>query len=429
MKAVIMAGGKGTRLSSLTNNEIPKPMVKVLDKPILEHQIETLKEYGIKDFILSVGHLSEKIIEYFGDGKRFGVTIEYIVENEPLGSGGALFFLKNKMTEDFLLLSGDMIFNIDIPRMLNFHKEKDAVVTLLAHPNTHPFDSDLVEYDEDFKVVNLNFKNSNRTVYKNTVNAGFFIINPIALNYFGESAVKLNLEHDFINSLIKEKKGVYAYISTEYIKDVGTVDRIEKATKDLLCGVVKNKNLKNKQKCVFLDRDGTINEYKGFIRNEDEISLLDGSAEAIKLLNESDYLAVVITNQPVVARGEVSYEKLDKIHAMIETLLGKSGAYIDGLFYCPHHPHKGFDGEIKELKIDCDCRKPKTGLIERAVKKYNIDLSKSYFIGDTFTDVLTGINAGVKTIKLPTAVVEKTAATPNYYCENLLEAVKIILNK
>ena len=161
-------------------------------------------------------------------------------------------------------------------------------------------------------------------------------------------------------------------------------------------GVVEAKNLCNRQKAIFLDRDGTINKYVGFLRNIGDFELIEGVSEAIKLINQSGYLAIVVTNQPVIARGEVSWDELNEIHKKMATLLGKDGAYIDGLYICPHHPDKGFVGERPEYKIDCECRKPKPGLLLQAAKDFNIDLKESYMIGDSHRDVEAGENAGLK---------------------------------
>lgn len=148
MKVVIMAGGKGTRISSVAN-DIPKPMIKIQGKPVLEHELECLREQGFTDIIITVSHLSNVIIDYFGDGTKlspvthqpFGVNIEYYVENTPLGNAGALFKIKEKLTDDFLLLNADAIFNVDFNRFVKFHKEHRAMVTLFTHPNSHPYDS------------------------------------------------------------------------------------------------------------------------------------------------------------------------------------------------------------------------------------------------------------------------------------------------
>lgn len=184
--------------------------------------------------------------------------------------------------------------------------------------------------------------------------------------------------------------------NTEYVKDMGTPERFHQVEEDYKNGVVQAKNLHNKQKVIFLDRDGTLNKYVGFLRNIDDFELIDGASEAIKQINQSGYLAIVVTNQPVIARGEVSWDELHEIHKKMETLLGKDGAYIDGLYICPHHPDKGFEGERPEYKFDCDCRKPKPGLLLQAAKEFNIDLSQSYMIGDSNRDVEAGQNAGCR---------------------------------
>ena len=190
---------------------------------------------------------------------------------------------------------------------------------------------------------------------------------------------------------------MFCYDSPEYVKDMGTPDRFHQVEEDFKAGRVSAKNLSNKQKAVFLDRDGTINKYVGFLRNINDFELIDGVSEAIKRINASGYLAIVITNQPVIARGEVTYEELNKIHNKMETLLGNEGAYLDAIYYCPHHPDSGFVGEVKELKIDCDCRKPKPGLLLKASQELNIDLSQSWMIGDSKNDIMAGKNAGCKT--------------------------------
>ena len=135
----------------------------------------------------------------------------------------------------------------------------------------------------------------------------------------------------------------------------------------------------------------------GFLRNIDEFELIDGVAAAVKIINASGYLAIVVTNQPVIARGEVSFEELEVIHNKMETLLGKEGAYLDAIYFCPHHPHKGYEGERPELKFDCDCRKPKPGMLLKAAQDFNIDLSQSWMIGDGENDIKAGQNAGCQT--------------------------------
>ena len=429
--AVIMAGGKGSRLRSITNDEIPKPMVPVDGKPLLEYQVEALKEYGIKKIVMIVGHLGEKIMEHFKDGKDFGVDIDYIVEKEPLGTAGAFYYLKDKTdAKDFLLVFGDVFFDIDFDRMEDFHFKNAALTTLLAHPNGHPYDSDLIQTDDNGKVIGFDSKNKVRDYwYDNMVNAGMYVINRELLELVGEP-VKIDFEKDILANQVKNGANIYAYHSPEYVKDVGTVDRINATVEELKNGLIASKNLKNRQRAIFLDRDGTMNVSKGFISNADDLELIPRTIEAVKAINKSGALAIVITNQPVIARGECSFEELHNIHNKLKTLLGEKGAFVDDIFYCPHHPDKGFEGEVPELKFDCDCRKPKTGMIDEAVKKYNIDLSKSYMVGDSTMDLELARNAGVKSVLVDTGFAGndgKYDRSCDIEAKDLLDAVEKII--
>ncbi len=397
MKCVIMAGGKGSRISSMVS-DIPKPMIPIDGKPLLEREIVSLRDQGITEFILTVSHLSEVIMDHFGNGHDLGVDITYFKEKTPLGNAGALYQLKDRLTEDFLLINGDVLFDIDVNRFIAFHNEKKALVTLFTHPNDHPYDSGLILTDEDDRVIRWLTKEEERPVYYQTkVNAGLHILSPEVLQK-EINKEKIDLDRDVLKPLCGGR--MFAYASSEYVKDMGTPERYEMVCRDYLNGKVGARSLRNKQKAIFLDRDGTINHFVGFLRNLDEMELNPHSAEAIRKINASEYLCIVITNQPVIARGEVTFGELREIHNKLETLLGNEGAYLDGLFFCPHHPDRGYEGEIPELKIDCDCRKPKPGLFFKARDAYNIDLSASYMIGDSDNDILAGSNAGCKCIKI-----------------------------
>ena len=403
MKVVLMAGGKGTRISELFP-DIPKPLIPIDGVPVLEREIISLRDQGFKEIILTIGYMAEKIQDYFGDGSKLGVNISYFVEEKPLGNAGALFFLDLK--EDFLLLNADAVFDVDFNRMVEYHKSHGGLVTLFTHPNSHPYDSGLIITGKDGEVEQWLAKEDERPIYyKNRVNAGLHVISPKALGMSDvkkeeiENGKKIDLDRQILKPLCGTHQ-MFCYDSPEYVKDMGTPERYKGVCEDFKNGVVTGKNLKNKQKAIFLDRDGTINKYVGFLKNIEEFEPLPGTAEAIKKINKSGYLAIVVTNQPVIARGEVTVEELNEIHNKMETELGKEGAYLDAIYYCPHHPHKGYEGEIPELKIDCDCRKPKPGMLLKAADDFNIDLSKSYMIGDSDNDVLAGEAAGCKSIKI-----------------------------
>lgn len=431
MQAVIMAGGKGTRLAALTKDEIPKPMVPVAGKPLLLWQVERLKENGITDLIMVIGHLGEKIQEYFDDGSKFGVHIEYFVEEVPLGTAGSFYYLKDMLKEDtFLMMSGDLLFDIDFERMVRFHKEKGSSATLFVHPNGHPYDSDLLVLDSEERAIRFDSKHNTRDYwYDNCVNAGIFVFDKKICDRVPEP-VKRNLENDIIKGMIDDGESVYGYRSPEYVKDVGTVERITQGLADIESGFVSARCLKQKQKCIFLDRDGTINKKNGFISKEEEFELEDCALEAIKKINKSGYLAVVITNQPSVARGLCEIEDIERIHKKLATILGREGVYLDDILFCPHHPDKGFPEENPLYKIPCECRKPKTGMVDKAAAKYNIDRSQSWMIGDTTMDLQTGVNAGMRTALVLTGDAgrdKKYDVQPNLVGKDLLEAVELIL--
>ena len=429
--AVIQAGGKGTRMYELTQDKIPKPLLLINGKPMIEWQILQLRDYGITEFVFIVGHLGEKIEEYFSDGSKWNVSIKYIREVSPLGSAGSLFYIKEYVVnKDVILIFGDVMFEIDWNRFITFHEEKNGTVTLLAHPNAHPYDSDLLIVDKDGKVEGIDSKRNIRNYnYRNCVNAGLSIFKGNLLNWItGEKRV--DYESELVMPLITLGQ-VYAYNTPEYVKDAGTPERFASVCEEKNNEIWTAKCLKNKQKAVFLDRDGTINKHVGFLKDAKEFELIEGVAEAVRKLNSSSYLVIVVTNQPVIARGECTYEELDEIHRKMETELGKKGAFLNDIFFCPHHPHKGYQGEISELKIVCNCRKPQIGLLLKAAEKYNIDLTQSWYIGDTTVDIQTGINAGMKTILVQTGEAGRDAkfdVIPTVIKENLKEAVQYILH-
>lgn len=428
--AIIQAGGKGTRMLELTHDEIPKPLLMLNDKPLIQWQIENLREYDIKDICIITGHLGEKIEEYFGDGSGLGVSINYIREERPLGSAGALYYLKDIIgSKNIILVFGDVMIKLDWDRMIAFHENKLAKATLLVHPNAHPYDSDLLMMDEESRVVGIDSKNNNRDYwYKNLVNAGIYILDNVVLNSFDELQKK-DLEKDILTPMMGEG-GIYGYRTPEYVKDAGIPERFFKCSKEQREGVWDSKCLINKQKAVFIDRDGTINKFNGLIYKEEDFVLEQYAAVAIRRINEAGYLAICVTNQPVVARGLCEIEDVENIHNKLETLLGNEGAYLDDIIFCPHHPDKGYPEENPLYKIECNCRKPATGMIDRMVERYNIDLQDSYMIGDSTSDVMTGLNAGLRTVLVKTGQAGldgKYDVKADLEVENLLDAVDKII--
>jgi histidinol-phosphate phosphatase family protein len=435
-QAVILAGGKGTRLKDRLG-DLPKPMISISGKPLLEHQVDLARRYGFTRLLFFVHHRADLIEQHFEDGSRWGVNIRYIVEKEPLGTAGAVLAGFEELADSFLVMYGDTMVNVDLQRIWSRHREKRADGTLLLHPNDHPLDSDLVEVNsESFVTAFHNRPHSDGVWRQNLVNAALYVLEKRTLAAFrGKFRASLgpavfDFGRDLFPAMLESGARLLGYNSPEYIKDIGTPQRYEKVCAEFTSGVIAASSLATPQRVVFLDRDGTLVAEKDCLRTADELELLPGVAEAIQRLNHHGWRAVVVTNQPVIAKGWCTERELQNMHNKLETLLGREHTFLDRIYFCPHHPEKGFAGERPELKIDCDCRKPKTGMIRQAASDLNADLKRSWLIGDTTTDLQTAKNAGLKSILVRSGYAGRDGkydATPDFIADNILGAVNLLL--
>ncbi len=393
MKCVIIAGGKGTRLGL---SDVPKPMALVGGIPVIEHQIRLARRYGYIDIIILAGYLAEVIIGYLGDGSRYDVRIEYVVEEKPLGTGGALLQLAGKLVDDFMVLYGDVYVDMNLRAFEAFHRSAPAVGSLVVHPNSHPYDSDLVEVDETGAVRAFHAKpHRGDRFYRNLVNAALYLLSPEILSYIPKDRPS-DLGRDIFPAVTSAGKLLRAYRTPEYLKDMGTPERLVEVERALATEKPRRRNLESPQKCIFLDRDGIINTETGGVLRPESFELTVDIVPALRSINSSEFLAIIVTNQPFVAKGQMTTTELEQVHAKMDTLLGEQGVYVDALYYCPHHPDAGWPGEIVELKVVCDCRKPAPGMILRAAREFNIDLAQSFILGDHLRDTRAGRNAGLR---------------------------------
>lgn len=429
-QVAILAGGMGTRLKSRTG-DLPKPMAPVMGRPVLEHQIDLCRRHGLTRIALLVHYAHAAISDHFGDGSNFGVQIEYHVEEEPRGTAGALRDALDAMEERFLVLYGDTYADIDLTAFLAAHASTPADATLLLHPNDHPQDSDLIALDDRGFVLGVHpYPRPEDEVLANLVNAALYIIERDAIR----DAIPVTGRHDLAKhsfpAMLAAGLRIRGYVTPEYIKDMGTPERLDKVERDIQVGLPERLSTRHRRQAVFLDRDGVINREVQHLRSPEQIELLPGAGSSIRAINRAGRLAICVTNQPVVARGDVTFEGLAQIHARMEYLLGLDRAYIDRLYFCPHHPHRGYPGEVPELKIDCDCRKPNPGMLDQAVRELLIDRRHSWMIGDTTSDILAGRRAGLRTILVRTGHAGsdgKYPVRPDYALADLAAAVDWIL--
>ncbi|MCX6782638.1 MAG: NDP-sugar synthase [Candidatus Levybacteria bacterium] len=228
MQGVILAGGKGTRLQPLTNS-VPKLLIEINNEPLIAHLLRHLKQNGCNDIIICTGHLGDKISHHL-ETNSYDMTIHQSRETKPLGTGGALESIKNSLEDDFFILYGDVYTSIDLKKMHEFHKKKNAAITAVIHPTSHPEDSDLVELDSNFRITRILKKPNNQIP-----------INPhsLAAIYIGNSQIKnfLNIDtpfdiaHDLLPKLLDENIPVFGYNTSELIMDIGTHERLKKAQK------------------------------------------------------------------------------------------------------------------------------------------------------------------------------------------------------
>jgi D,D-heptose 1,7-bisphosphate phosphatase len=437
MQAVILAGGKGTRLKKITG-DLPKPLVDVNGLPLLMHQLELARRQGIVDILLLTGYGSRAIRDAVGDGAEFGVRVTYRDEGEadPLGAAGALLAAFPLLEERFLVLYGDCFMKVDFNRMLAIQEKSDADAVLFVHPNDHPRDSDLVEFDSKGWIQHFHpYPHPDGQWLPNSVNAALHAFRKSSLTVFrdrwehGLIPRKLDIGKHLFPMMLEFGCRLLAYNCGEYVKDAGTPERLAKVVSDIRSGRVDRDSLAVSQPAVFLDRDGTINVEVERVRTPADLELIEGAIEAVAKINRAGLRAILVTNQAVIARGDCDEQGLRLVHSKLETLLGRSGAWLDAIYYCPHHPHAGYAGEVPELKIDCDCRKPKTGMILRAKEDFNLDLGKSWMIGDSALDIRLAKAAGLRSILVKTGKAGSDfspADAADYTFDTLPEAVGFI---
>jgi len=431
-QAVILAGGKGTRLQERLNG-LPKPLVDIAGKPLLEHQILLLKRFGYSEVLLLVNHRAEYIENYCASNNNWGIGIHCINEGVARGTAGAIFSAFDLLHEEFLVVYGDTMLEVDLQRFEEFHHSyPNADATLFVHPNDHPHDSDLVEINSTSLITAFHpYPHKEGSYFQNLVNAALYCLKRDALKPWKDTPGLLDFGKDIFPAMLGQWQILRAYNSPEYIKDCGTPKRLDKVTSDYVSGRIERSGLYRKQKAVFIDRDGVINKEVSHLNSPQQFELLPNVGKAIKRLTDSEFRTVVVTNQPVVARGECSPEALQEIHNKMESLLGQEGAYVDRIYYCPHHPDKGFEGEVTELKIQCDCRKPNIGMVKQASTELNIDTAESWIVGDTSVDMLTGERAGLHSILVETGYAGldgRYGVVPNFIVPDLNAAAAFILD-
>jgi len=399
MKAVIVAGGLGTRLRPITDN-IPKPLIEVKGKPIVLQQIEWLKKYGIKDILITTSYKHEKIINYLGDGNKFGVKINYFIEEKPMGTAGAFVLDANRkwLDDDFIIISGDIITNLDIRELFDFHRSKKSNFSITLQ-RRKSFSSS-VKIDSNNTIIS--FVEKPKEIEENTFsNASIYLIDKDAIKFI-KGSVPLDFSKDIFPALINNGFPIFGYVNDKfYWREVGSLEKL---------------NLINNEpsKAVFIDIDGILCEKalrKGeYIDSIEKFKWKENAKESIKLLSDIGFYIFPVTNKACINKGIISEEKIREMYSTVFDKLP-----IKEIFICPHRHDE-----------QCSCRKPRPGLIDNGLLKYNLDSKNCWVVGDNDVDVVCGESAGCKTILVGSDGIKELEMNPNFSAANFAEAAKII---
>jgi mannose-1-phosphate guanylyltransferase / phosphomannomutase len=388
MQAAIVAGGLGTRAAEMTGDRVPKALLPVGGVPIVFRQMRVLWREGITRVNVLAGHLADRLRPVLEpEAATLGLALRIIVEPQPLGTAGCLTALDPGI-DDTLIVYGDMLFDVALAPLREFHRRQRALLTVVAHPNDHPRTSDLIVEDEGQMRAILPHGRPREEDHRNLVPAGLYLASPAFFAKLGRGA-KADMINDVLPALLAAGECLAVYNTPEYLRDIGGPARHALAERDLAAGRVEALNCAHRRPAIFFDCDGVLNEEPsdpGAV-TPDDVKVIPGAGAAVRRAREAGRLAVAITNRPQVAKGFVTFEGLAHILGRLEALLAADGGVLDRVYYCPHYPESGFAGEIPALKIRCECRKPGTLLFRRAFADLPIDRQRSVLIGDSFRDI------------------------------------------
>lgn len=396
MHAAIVAGGMGTRVAGMTAGRIPKALLPVGGVPIIFRQMRVLRREGVTQVRVLAGHLGDRLQPTLEpEAAALGLTLQIIIEPTPLGTAGCLAAL-NPAMEDTLILYGDMLFDIALAPLREFHHQQQALLTVVAHPNDHPRTSDLIVEEDGLVKTILPYGQPRKDDHRNLVPAGLYLASPAFLALL-ERGAKADMIRDAVPALVASGARVAVYNTPEYLRDVGSPTRHALAERDLAAGVVEALNNTHRRPAIFFDCDGVLNEEPGLqgAVTADDVKAIPGAGAALRQVREAGRLAIAVTNRPQVAKGFVTFEGLNHILGRLEALMAEDGGILDRMYFCPHHPEAGFPGEIAALKVRCECRKPGTLLLRRACGELPIDQRRSALIGDSLRDIGAAHNFGI----------------------------------
>ncbi len=375
-QAVVLAGGRGTRLGKLTRS-LPKPLVDVAGAPFLSHLLELIQGEGIDGVLVLTGYLGEKIQDYVGDGSKWGLEIACSQTSIEDDTGRRLAEVSDRLKSRFLLIYSDVYWPLPLEKMAkSFDENPQALALVVAYTNREGITRNNLRVDEADNVQL--YDKTRRGAGLTHVDSGYLLCRREIVDYFPTG--NFSLEEDVYPRLVQDGR-MAAFPTEQRHFSIDTPEKIKTAEIFFDSG-----------RTVFIDRDGTINRSAArwdYIRSWEEFEFLEGAMEGIRLLKRKGFRVIVVTNQAGIARGEMSLEQVDEIHEKMREALNRAGAPVDAVYTCPH----GWDD-------GCFCRKPSPGLLHRAANELAFDLSHAVLIGDQPTDLEAAERAGIPGIQV-----------------------------
>lgn len=371
-QAVLLAGGRGTRLGELAR-ELPKPALDVGGEPFVMHMVWNLARHGIRDVVVSCGHLADRLEQAMLSRPVPGTRVRFVREPSALGTGGGLRNCLPLLQESFFVLNADSLFDVNYPD-LALHANGGAALALRRVPDVARFGAVQTRHG---KVVSFAEKGRSGSGW---INGGVYVLNREIVEALPDGPA--SLEHDLFPALAaRSRLGAVPYDG--FFIDIGIPEELERARQDVPAW--------RRKPALFLDRDGVLNVDHGYVHSREQWEWCRDAREAVKYANDRGMLVVVVTNQSGIGRGYYGLEEFQALMAWVNRELLRHGAHFDAVYHCPHHPSEAREEYLRR----CSCRKPEPGMLLRAMEEWNIDPLHSAMIGDSPKDVQAAKRAGL----------------------------------
>lgn len=400
-QAVILCGGKGTRLGA-DFSHLPKPLVEVAGKPLLDHILDVAARAGISRVILAAGHLGHLIEERYRVHNPWGMEFRVHVEKQALGTAGCLHEIAEWLEEEFALLYGDVFLDFELEALLKKQDAERVVATVLTRQSDHPRDSDLLVLDGE-EVVGILPKATRdlEGIYANWGNAAVYACSRELLKFVPKDRAS-DIATDVFPAVLAGGGRIRAHVLEEsgYVKDMGTPARLVEVERywQRKQAAEEARVRPREIRAVILDRDGVLLRDRGALGDPGKMEFLPQVLEGLAEMKRMGLRCFVATNQPWIARGLVTEEEVGRVHEAMVARIAAAGGRIEAVKVSPFHPETHYGEGVVELRRASECRKPRPGMLFAICEEFGISPAEAVMVGDSRVDVVAAKNAGMRSV-------------------------------